>query len=503
MHKRVLTGAVLAGLFFVLFGCGLFKEPVAFFEAPEEVIVGETFTLDASGTTGAGEYWWDFGDGTRDITTTTTVDHEYEKEGEYTVQLKARSFGFSLNPGDPGRCHSRTIKVVAPGPPPTCPVPVAGIVPAYGTYEVGESISMQLIASAQSGRGYDPVTVDWVHFTLSPPAGSGLEPVQFRNDTGPSIPSNGVVEIVLSAQGTWNGVLEVKGFCETGEGVLATASCTFIVKEECPPCPPPECKNPALTVRFNGQTMSASAVPEVEEGEDIVFFAQAEDKDSCLPCGDSSYPDGIRAVQITVRDSDNAVVKSQTFSASTGSMTVSDLQPGIYTVSVLATDDDCQARTTTFHGQFRVIETEPPPPPPVDPCDMPPVVDVPVSSEYPNMAINFQLVAYQPNVHSGGYHPEDMRRVIVVFEKLASHEVVANFDTWEQQPNSRPIPANGRLLVSLSPGEYQVRGIGWNMCDTCPVNRLADYRIKALFGIKSVPGGLTCEFAHNFRVVDS
>lgn len=151
-------------------------------------------------------------------------------------------------------------------------------------------------------------------------------------------------------------------------------------------------------------------------------------------------------------------------------------------------------------------EPEPQPEPeplPPDPCDVPPIVDVPVSREYPVIAINFQLIAYQPNIHSGGCHLEDMRRVIIVFENLSSHEVVASFDTWEQQPDSNPIPTNGRLLVNLPPGDYQVRGVGWNMCDTCPVNKVKAERLAVAFGIKSVPGGLTCEFAHNFKVIGS
>jgi glucose/arabinose dehydrogenase len=65
-----------------------------------------TVTFDATGSSDpdAGDtltYFWDFGDGTREVSTTSlTIDHTYERPGTYTASLRARDNHFAFSAPD-------------------------------------------------------------------------------------------------------------------------------------------------------------------------------------------------------------------------------------------------------------------------------------------------------------------------------------------------------------------------------------------------------------------
>jgi hypothetical protein len=125
----------------------------------------------------------------------------------------------------------------------------------------------------------------------------------------------------------------------------------------------------------------------------------------------------------------------------------------------------------------------PPPPPPPDPCDTHPVVDVPVSATYPMMPISFWVTAYQPPLHSNGYHPEDMDRIHIAF--ISPQGNIYIFDTHPERTADIPdemigkmtverMPSDGRIELDLNEGgkggdggTWYVEGRGWNLCESC------------------------------------
>lgn len=126
--------------------------PVADVTGPQRVIVGQTFTLDGSGSTpGGGEqivsYAWDLGDGA--AAAGSTVQHLYAAPGFYNVTLTVTN--------DRGASDTTSVQIRADGeqatPPPSRPPQAVIVAPAQGM--VGEP----LLFDASQSTASDPILI--------------------------------------------------------------------------------------------------------------------------------------------------------------------------------------------------------------------------------------------------------------------------------------------------------------------------------------------------------
>lgn len=116
-------------------GLGGGAAPTATFATSATVAaVGAPITFDASGTTGATEYVWDFGDGDS-VTDDAQVTHTYQARGTYDVTLTARSGA--------GRSDTHTVKVTIAAPP---------------TARVAATLNGNPISATNSPAGGDTIT---------------------------------------------------------------------------------------------------------------------------------------------------------------------------------------------------------------------------------------------------------------------------------------------------------------------------------------------------------
>ena len=272
-----------------------------------------------------------------------------------------------------------------------------------------------------------------------------------------------------------------------------------------PPCPPPPppppdpvCVDPVITeLKVDGQQLSSSVVPEKELYDIVSISVRANDSDSCLPCSGPAKQNGITSIQVTVRKQGGSIADTRTFDASSGSFTISACEIGLWTIEVVAYDDDCSQRTVTRSGNFRVVDSTPPPPPPPDPCDTNPFISATLVTGQMTLGtvLSVQIIAYQPPDHTSGYHPGDMARIQVTMESPSG--VFLGFDTrtgiqvsvlsfrgvflgFNERTGTLPaIPSNGVIQITLNePGTWILRGICWNLCQQCALTDEFFYSIE-------------------------
>lgn len=176
-----------------------------------------TVTFDATGSIDPDgdplTYFWDFGDGTPEVSTTSlTIQHTYTSAGTFTAQLRARDDEFAFSP-------PATVQV-QPGNAP--PVPVIQNPQASDEFAVGRTVSLQGSATDPEDGTLPAGSLSWTvllhHDTHTHPF---LGPV-----TGNNVPLTPPAPEDLMAAG--NSFLEIHLTATDSNGLSQTVSRNFM-----------------------------------------------------------------------------------------------------------------------------------------------------------------------------------------------------------------------------------------------------------------------------------
>ncbi|MCX6738417.1 MAG: PKD domain-containing protein [Candidatus Parcubacteria bacterium] len=393
-------------------------------------------------------------------------------EGTWTVAVRGKNH---CSTKEMIATASRTFRVGAdePPPPPTCVDPVITELKVDGqqlsSSVIPEKPLFAIVTISVKARDSDSCLpcsgsapqdgIESIQVTVKKPDGSVADTRTFNA-------SSGSFTLSACAAGLWT--IQVFAYDDDCQQRMDDFSGSFRVVDSTPP--PPTCVDPVITeLRVDGQQLSSLVVPEKELFDIVTIAVSASDSDTCVPCSGSAKQNGITSVQVTVWKPGGIVSETRTFSASSGSFTLSACEVGLWTIEVVAYDDDCQQRMDDFSGSFRVVDSTPPPPPP-DPCDTAPVLDAKLTSSQPipgqvtvGTTMSIQVIAYQPPDQSSGYHSSSMARIQVSLESPTG-----NFQAFDTKTGTLPVSG----VVGITPNElgtWIIRGYCWNLCQECPL----------------------------------
>lgn len=110
MTLKNLRALLVIQFLFFLASCGK-PTKACFTISPNPVSVNSTVTFDPSCSQNAGFYEWNFGDGSNDTTSTSSITHQFNSAGSFTVTLNAsRKDGLTLGKDYPTKTEVITVQ---------------------------------------------------------------------------------------------------------------------------------------------------------------------------------------------------------------------------------------------------------------------------------------------------------------------------------------------------------------------------------------------------------